>query len=109
VFAGNSPKIITGPNKYYFTSGSYQADVGATNAVISVNMVPGSPAWGGSVFYYSNDGTGIAGQDYTSVTGQVWLAGPAGGAFNVPVHPGPTEKTVLLYLTLPPDDDDSIT
>lgn len=100
-FAATSPKIITGPNYYYFTSSTYTADPGATNAVIGVSMNPGSPAWSGSVDYATQNGTGKSGQDYTTVSGTIWFSGPSPRGFNVPIQPGPVEKTVSLSLTNP--------
>jgi len=111
VWAGDvHSDIIVGPNSYYFLNSVYYAAPGATSATITVGMNPGSPAWTGSVGYRTQDGTAIAGQDYTAVSGSVSFWGPAWKTFEVPIKPArlPQDKTVTLLLQ-PTDSSGQIT
>jgi len=96
-----SPQFISGPNEYYFISDTYYATATPTNVMIAVGFSPGDPSWTGSCGYATGDGTAIAGQDYTPVSGSLWFSGPYWRYFAVPVEraSSPEDKTVSLGLT----------
>jgi hypothetical protein len=105
--ADMSPKIITGPNTYYFTSTVYYAEATDTNATIAVGFYPGDPSWTGSVGFSTGDGTALSGQDYTTVSNTVWFSGQAPRTVNVAICPSrsPADKTVKLSLSKTRSDD----
>jgi Calx-beta domain-containing protein len=97
-----SPKLITGPGQFTFSNnGGFYTCRGATNAVISVDFIPGDPCFCGVVDYSTQDGTAVAGQDYTPVSGRLVFNGNGRQTFTVPIHLNPLstgQKTVTLLL-----------
>src|SRR5436309_7318054 len=82
-----SPKMITGPNTYGFVSSTFYTPAGATKASITVVLQPGNPSYVGSVGYTTIDGTAVAGQDYTPVSGTLTFDSPAWQHFDIPLLP----------------------
>jgi hypothetical protein len=101
--AQRAPKIIVGPDQFAFTSGTYSASAGATNAVITVHFVPGDPAYSGLVNFATQDGTARANQDYKPVSGTLYFSGVSYRSFSVPLIPqagSQAEKSLRLVLSL---------
>jgi len=106
-FAQVSPKLITGPDQFTFASGGFYCSRGATNALVTVNFIPGDPCWCGQVNYATQDGTAVAGQDYTPVTGTLTFNGTSRQSFAVPIRNNSTsseQKTITLVLSTNAND-----
>ena len=102
LFADYSPQDIVVPNGYGFAMTTYYAEPAATNATIAVRWSRGGPSvCCGHVGFGTADGTAIADQDYTPVSGTLYFSSPAWSTFEVPLHPtfSAVDKTVWLLLT----------
>jgi hypothetical protein len=104
------PQETVVPNQFEFTSAHYFVSKGAINAVITVQLSPGSRSWSGSVNYATGDGTAFANRDYTPVSGRLTFSGVALHSFTVPLTAGPQDqpKTILLVLTPSPWDANAL-
>lgn len=96
------------PNQFKFVSAQYFVSKGATGAVITVGFTPGNRGWSGSVNYATQDGTAVAGQDYTGVSGSLNFSGVNYRSFTVPLAAGEQQKTILLVLSASGSDPSAI-
>ena len=106
-----SPQIIVDPDQFTFTSASYFSTSGATNALVTVQFFPGTPCWCGQINYTSQDGTAVAGKDYTQVSGTLAFDGNSTRSISIPIKPNTTdqqEKTITLVLNVSPGDANAI-
>jgi hypothetical protein len=101
-----TPKLISGPDQFEFTSGAYFVSQGTTNALIMVRFTPGNPSWSGAVNYSTTNGTAIPNQDYSPVSGTLYFSGVTYLSFSVPLvpHPGDEKKNLGLVLSPSPVD-----
>jgi hypothetical protein len=93
----------TSPNVFWFTSETYHVDEDGTNAIVTVEFSPGDRSWSGWVNYSVSNGTAIAGQDYTAVSGTLYFSGPGTPIprITIPVHKDALvegSETVQLFL-----------
>jgi hypothetical protein len=90
----------TSPNVYSFSSSVYYAEATDTNATINVDFSPGNRSWIGSVGFTTQDGTAVAGENYTTNSGTLWWSGPSLKSFPVALRPpnSGADKTVKLFL-----------
>jgi hypothetical protein len=110
VSAQVSPKLITGPDQYTFSSAGYFCSSSATQVVVTVEFSPGDPCFCGQVNYATRDGTAVAGQDYTPVSGKLVFSGNSRQTFTVPIQINPStgQKTVTLMLSTNSGDSRAI-
>ena len=106
-FGQANPKLITGPGQFTFATGGFYCSRGATNALVTVDFTPGDPSWYGRVDYATQEGTAIAGQDYTPVSGTLIFNGTSRQSFAVPIQMNSTsveQKTITLVLSTNAND-----
>jgi hypothetical protein len=99
-FAQITPQDTTGPNIFYFPSETWFASVNATSVTVEVSFYPGNRSWSGSVNYRTEDGTAVAGTDYTPVAGTLTWSGPTVRSFVVPLQPSTSlvDRTLTVRL-----------
>lgn len=94
------------PNQFSFTSDTYYVDEDATNAIITVDFIPGNSSYSGSVNYSTSNGTATAVADYKAVNGTLNFSGPGMPVpvITIPIYKdnlSETNETVELYLSNP--------
>lgn len=93
----------TSPNIFSFTDDTFYVDEDATNAVITVEFIPGDRSWTGWVNYSVSNGTAMADVDYTPVSGTLYFSGPGTPVpqITIPIHKDALvegDETIELFL-----------
>lgn len=101
-----NPQNTDIPNEFAFVSAHYFVSKDATNASITVRFSPGNRSWSGSVCYTTQNGSAVANQDYTPVSGTLHFSGDTYQSFSIPLKSNGTSETKTIHLQLTPSEFD---
>ena len=91
----------TSKNVFWFSAAEFVVTEGETNALITVDWLPGNRGYTGYVDYSVTNGSATSGIDFEAVSGRLYFSSPASQTISVPIHAdclSEPEETIQLSL-----------